>query len=251
MLQEQRFEYILKELSKKSAVEVTLLAKSLKASESTIRRDINELDEKKLLKKVFGGATRINSTVNTMDADILVRQTEHPKEKDEIAKYAAGLINENDFVFIDAGSTTEHMISYIDTNLCEHVSFVTNGITQAVMLSKKGFRVLVTGGTLKASTEALVGDSTMEFLDNCNFTKAFLGVNGIDAERGFTTPGMDEAKVKSKVIKRSYLAYILADSCKFGNVSSVTFGSLDSGCIITDKLTDQAYRKLTVIEEVE
>ena len=69
--------------------------------------------------------------------------------------------------------------------------------------------------------------------------------------KGFTTPDMDEARVKTAVMKNSYMAYVLSDSTKFGNVSSVTFAKIKSACVITDSIPDQAYSKLTVIKEVK
>ena len=133
MLQEERFEYILSELNRKSAVKVAELAVDLKTSESTVRRDITELDEMGKLKKVFGGAVSISGSINTVDADMTTRQTENVCQKETIAKYAASLINEGDFVFIDAGTTTEHMIKYIDSGLRDSAFFVTNGITHAMI----------------------------------------------------------------------------------------------------------------------
>jgi DeoR family fructose operon transcriptional repressor len=251
MLQEERFEYILTELTKKSAVKVSSLAKALDTSESTIRRDINELDEDGKVRKVFGGAVSVSNSINTIDTDMVTKQTANTDEKDRIAKYAASLINANDFVFIDAGTTTEHMIKYIDTKVMDSAFFVTNGITHAVMLNKLGFRVYVPGGILKNTTEAIVGATAVEYLEKCNFTKCFMGVNGIDTARGFTTPDMDEAKIKSTVLKNAYMAYILGDHSKFGDVSSVTFGKIKNSCIITDKLPDEIYRKYTVVEEVK
>ncbi len=251
MLQEERFEYILSELNRKSAVKVAELAVDLKTSESTVRRDITELDEMGKLKKVFGGAVSISGSINTVDADMTTRQTENIGQKEIIAKYAASLINEGDFVFIDAGTTTEHMIKYIDSGLRDSAFFVTNGITHAMLLNRRGFRTYVPGGILKASTEAIVGASAVEYIKECNFDKCFMGVNGIDMVKGFTTPDMDEARVKTAVMKNSYMAYVLSDSTKFGNVSSVTFAKIKSACVITDSIPDQAYSKLTVIKEVK
>lgn len=251
MLQEERFEYILTELAKKKAVKVSNLSTALATSESTIRRDINELDEAGKLRKVFGGAVSLSNNINTVDADMITRQSENARQKDSIAKYAASLINANDFVFIDAGTTTEHMIKYIDQSISSSAFFVTNGITHALLLNKLGFRVYVPGGILKQSTEAIVGTSAAEYLEKCNFTKCFLGANGIDTVKGFTTPEMDEAKIKNIVLNNTYMSYVLSDSTKFGNVSAVTFGKIKSACIITDELPDEIYRKYTVIEEVK
>lgn len=251
MLQEERFAYILQTLEEKGAVKVNNLAEELDTSQSTIRRDIRELDDAEKLKKVFGGAVALEPSVITTESDVRTREAKNIVAKDAIARYAATQINENDFVFIDAGTTTERIIPYIDTNLTDSVNFVTNGLTHAKRLVNRGFRVFLPGGILKPTTEAIVGTGAMEFIDNCNFTKCFMGTNGIDPTRGFTTPEMDEAKIKAQVIKHSYITYVLSDSSKFDHVSSVSFGKITGACIVTDKLPNEIYREITVIKEVK
>ena len=114
MLHEERHEQILAQLKIKHAVKVNTLAKELGASESTIRRDINELDKKGLLKRVFGGAVSLSGNIASEATDIAERKQLNVEEKDRIAQYAATLISDNDFVFIDAGTTTEKMIEYLE-----------------------------------------------------------------------------------------------------------------------------------------
>lgn len=248
MLQEERQQIILEELGRKGAVKVANLSELLNISESTIRRDINELDNEGRLKKVFGGAIALEKEINTVEEDMVTKSTVHVKEKKSIARYAASLINDNDFVFIDAGTTTESMIDFIDNY---SVTYVTNGITHGEKLAQRGFKVYITGGQLKKATQSIIGTTVIEFLDKCNFTKCFMGANGIDVDRGFTTPDFDEAMVKAEALKKSYVAYVLADGSKFGCVSAATFGKIEDCCIITDKLNDDEYNKYTVVKEVE
>ena len=83
-----------------------------------------------------------------------------------------------------------------------------------------------------------------------NFTKCFLGTNGISAEMGFTTPNIDEASVKRIAAQKSYVTYILADHSKFGKSAAVIFADIKNACIITDKLPDDRYKDITIIKEV-
>ncbi|MEE0746452.1 MAG: DeoR family transcriptional regulator, partial [Anaerovoracaceae bacterium] len=99
MLQEERFNRILAELDSNGAVKSVKLAELLDVSESTVRRDINELDAKGRLKKVFGGAVRIGNDVSTFEEDVAAKSLYHRTEKDEIARYAAGLIEDGDMVY--------------------------------------------------------------------------------------------------------------------------------------------------------
>lgn len=248
MLQNERHERILAKLRKHNTVKVTALAKELGISESTIRRDINELDHAGKLKKVFGGATAVNGDITFGEADVSQKITINVEEKELIARYAASLIQDNDFVYIDAGTTTEKMIDYLDKR---NVTYVTNGITHARKLARMGFNVQIVGGLLRHSTEAVIGAAAIEAVRCLNFTKCFMGTNGVSIDRGLTTPDIGEAAIKAAVMKKAYKSFVLADHTKFGCISPVTFADLDDACIITDKLPDEHYRQYTEIEEVK
>lgn len=246
MLSEERFERILKLLEEKNTVTVTELVKELDTSESTIRRDLNHLDKMKKLKKVHGGAKSINMIYATKDDEVVVRQTLNVDEKKKIAKYAASLINEDDFVYIDAGTTTELMIDYITEN---RAIYITNGIVHAKKLIQKKCKVYIIGGELKLSTEAIIGVEAIDSLKKYNFTKGFFGTNGINKNAGFTTPDIKEALVKREAVNRSNEAYILADDSKFNNISAVTFAEIDRATIITTNLKHKEFKEYAEILE--
>ena len=182
------------------------------------------------------------------ETDVASRAQIQVAEKDKIARYAATMINENDFVFIDAGTTTDRMIDYLDK---KNVTYVTNGIVHAKKMIQRGFNVYMIGGLLRPSTEAAVGAAAIEAIRQYNFTKCFMGTNGIDPERGFTTPDIGEAAIKTAAMKQSYISFVLADHIKFGLISSITFAQVDEACIITDKAENEQYSQYTVVKEVE
>lgn len=248
MLQNERYHKILEELKLKKAVKVVELAKEFDISESTIRRDINELDKQKKLRKVFGGAVPAEGDVSGQEFDVIIKSAINVKEKDLIARYAATMINDNDFIFIDAGTTTEKMIDFIENR---NATYVTSGIAHAQKLMQRGCKTYLIGGLLKSATEAITGSEAIESLKKYNFSKCFMGTNGIDIDKGFTTPDIEEASVKAAAMKNSYVSFVLADHSKFGMVSAVTFAELSNACIITDKLENQGYKKYTVIKEAD
>ncbi len=248
MLQDERHEKILKQLKLKHAVKVVNLAKELGISESTIRRDINELHQLGKLKRVFGGAISLSGDMASGETDVASRTNINVDEKERIAKYAASMINDNDFVFIDAGTTTGKMIDYLEK---KNVTYVTNGIVHAKRLIERGFHAYMIGGLLRPSTEAAIGEAAITSIKRYNFTKCFMGTNGIDIARGFSTPDIGEAAIKTAAMEQSYVSVILADHTKFGLISPVTFAELEDACIITDKMEHHEYCKYTVIEEVE
>lgn len=247
MLTQERYQTILNLLNEKNTVTVAELASLLDTSESTIRRDLASLDEMGKLHKVFGGATSLKKTSGAFEDAVSTRETVMSKEKNAIAQYGAKLINDTDFVYIDAGTTTSRLIDYISNS---KATYVTNGIAHAKKLIAKGFTTYTVGGRIKPVTEAIVGGEAIRTIKGFNFTKAFMGANGIDIEAGFTTPDIEEGLVKEEVIRKSYMAFVLADSSKFGQVFPITFSELKKCCIITDRLTSKIYSKETVVKEV-
>lgn len=249
MLTEERYEKIVALVEQRGAVTVAQLAEGLGISPATVRRDLNALDEMGRLKKVHGGATpRTGTAFSSAEEDMATKAALHVEEKEAVGRYAAGLIGDEDFVYLDAGTTTGKMIDHISP-ACK-ATFVTNGVEHAIRLTRRGLKTFILGGQFKSTTEAIVGATALQNLRQYNFTKAFLGTNGIHPSAGLTTPDPEEAMLKGEVMARSYLTYVLADASKFGRVSSLTFGGLGKTCVVTDSLPDPQYRELTVIKEV-
>lgn len=247
MFAEERFAKIIEAVNQQKSVKLSELCVLLDTSESTIRRDLNLLADKGMLIKVHGGAIALNESFTQTENNVEEKSKLFVEEKDAVAKYAASLIEDDDFVFIDAGTTTEKMIDYI---LPKRVSFVTNGFIHAKKLAQKNFKVYITGGEVKTATEAIVGAECVLGIQKYNFTKCFLGVNGISISGGFSTPDKNEAGVKTAAISRSMKSYVLADHSKFDKISSVTFAELKKAEIITDRVPDKKYFGKTSIKEV-
>ena len=119
MLTEQRYEIILELLETRKSVTVTELKEILDTSESTVRRDITALDKMGRLTKVFGGAVSLENAVSAYEPTVAQKSDLNIEEKKKIARYAAGLIEPTDFVFLDAGTTTGYMLDYLEGCLCD------------------------------------------------------------------------------------------------------------------------------------
>lgn len=260
MLQYERFEKIIDILRQQPSVRVTDLVPILDASESTIRRDIAELDKEGRLRKVFGGAVALETKrpgngasgtaprrVNVQHRDIDAKARIRVDEKTKVAACAATLIEDGDLVYIDAGTTTGSMIEHID---CYNATYVTNGARHAIDLAGRGLRTYLLSGLMKSSTEAIIGYDAVDSLKKYHFDKCFIGTDGIDQENGLTTLDIEESMVKTEVIRRSEKVYVLADSSKFGLVAKISFAPLDAGTIITDRLPDPSYRSQAEIIEL-
>ena len=216
-------------------------------SESTIRRDLIALDEMGKLNKVHGGATAVAHQFIADEIAVSVKEQLCVEEKKAIARYAVNMINDDDFIFIDAGTSTGWMIEYLEST---RATFVTNGIAHIKRLMNKGLRAYMIGGLGKPVTESTVGADAVNNMKMFNFSKCFLGTNGVHTDYGFTTVDVEEALVKMEAVNRSYASVVLADHTKFDKVTAVTFAGIKKACIITDRLVNDKYADATVIKEV-
>ena len=234
MLTEKRHEQILKLLEERGSITVAEAKEILGTSESTIRRDITVLDREGKLVKVFGGAvSSARNEVSAYEYTVAQKQDLNSEEKKRIAKYAASLIEPEDFVYLDAGTTTAYMLDYIGQ---KNITFVTNAVAHAQRLVSMKKKVLLIGGELKASTEAVVGSQAILTLQEYHFTKGFFGSNGVARKSGCTTPDASEAMVKRTAMEQCASSYVLCDESKFGHVSSVTFAPFYGTTFLTDKV---------------
>lgn len=237
MLADERLDETLRLINENGSMTSRELVKILNVSESTVRRDITQLAEENKIIRVHGGAMSCASqSVSGEDSDINARRVENGEEKRVIGKYAASLIKNNDLVYIDAGTTTEYMIEHITAS---GAVFVTNALSHALLLAKKGFSVYIIGGKIKSITEAIVDSEAIVSLTKYNFTKGFFGTNGVSASGNLTTPDIQEADVKRYAINRCQERFVLCDSSKFNKVSRVTFATKSDAKIITERIPDK------------
>ena len=250
MLAEERFGRILDLLAEKRTATVQELCETLNASESTIRRDLNELDRLGKLNKVHGGATLPDSQFLADEPSMSAKETLAVAQKQSIAKAAAALITASDFVFLDAGSTTLALARALSGPALE-AGYLTNGVAHARILAQKGCRVFLPGGLLRPNTEAITGAAALQSLQQYNFTKVFLGANGVSLDAGFTTPDPEEAAVKAAAVARARETWFLVDDSKFARVYPAVISDLKGGAILTNHCPNPQYRQFTLVKETE
>lgn len=243
----ERQKIILKELNKNGSVNVNELVSLLNTSESSVRRDLVELDSLGLLKRVHGGATLIPHTTSIGEDPLSKRQHVNQLEKQRIGAYAATFVEAQDLIYIDSGSSTLELIQALTE---KDAVYVTNGLMQAQHLALKGFRVICLGGEVRSMTDACVGGEVIKALQKYQFSKGFFGANGVDLEGGFTTPDSEEASVKNYAMSRCHIKYVLCDHSKFNKVYPVRFGDVDEAIIISDYCSEEI-RKLKNSVEVD
>lgn len=234
MLTPERHQIILQLLKDKEVIKIQELVELTNTSESTIRRDLSQLEAQKFLKRIHGGASRLQGKLQ--EASMIEKSSKNLQEKRSIARYAASLVEEGDCLYLDAGSTIKEMINYLPA---KNIVVVTNGYMHVTELLNKGITTYLIGGIVKQTTNAMIGRGALSSLDYYRFDKCFLGVNGIHPDFGFTTPDQEEAVVKHKAIALSREAYVLADESKFTEIAFAKIGNINEAKIITNHIDDE------------
>ncbi|PYZ97096.1 DeoR family transcriptional regulator [Alteribacter lacisalsi] len=241
MLTFERHEKILALLNQSKTVKLTELTEATGASESTIRRDLTDLEQQRKLKRVHGGASVL--TGRREEPSLQEKSLKDQDEKSALGRAAADLINDNETVFIDAGSTTAAIIPFIQDR---NITVVTNGLNIISALAGTGVKTYVLGGQVKGGTYAFVGAGALNSIQAYQFDKAFLGMNGVDPVFGYSTPDPEEAMIKRQALAHSGEGYVLADHTKLGDTAFSKVAGLREAVLITSDKSSES-----IIEDIE
>ncbi len=238
-LKEIRQKNIIRLLDKSNFLKISDVSRELNVTPMTIRRDINELAEQGLVEKIHGGAKRKSSDDKYIELSHTEKKAINTESKKYAAKKAAELIEDNDTVFIGAGTTTELIYKYITAN---NVKIITNSITIFNQFKNETqHELILIGGTLREKTGTFVGYFTRKVIQDIRVQKCFIGVNGIYGDF-VTTADEEEGVVQQIVIDNSYNRYIVSDSSKFGvEAFQVLYETKKLTAIITDNRIAKEY----------
>ena len=227
----QRQQVILRALRRDGRVDVADLAAELAVTGETVRKDLIGMEARGLLVRVHGGAVPVGDA--SFEPDVAAR-TERAGEKRRIATAALAQVPAAGSILLDAGSTTAVLASLLPAD--RELTVFTNALPIALdLVERTDFAVHPLGGRLRRRTAATVGPWTSRQLEELNVDVAFLGTNGISAERGLTTPDPSEAQAKGLMARAGARRVLLADHSKFGRVSLVRHASCtDVDLVITD-----------------
>lgn len=240
MTTEQRKQKILDMLKEKDSVRVSNLSRILGVSEVTIRSYLEDMEKKGLLSRVHGGAVSSYKPYYSMN---LNQRLETNKEsKVAIAERVVELIQPNDTVMLNAGTTTLLVFRKLPQNY--NLSIVTNSISIALEAEgNPNFNVILVGGSVNSKYQFSYGSDAIEQIKKYHADKLILSVDGISAEHGFTTYYDKEASVDVAMIEQSNCRIIAADHSKFGHSAFVKI----SDAAVADYIVtnDQLSRELT------
>lgn len=248
-LPEQRQARILAEVNAHGAARVSDLVALLGVSDMTIRRDIAQLAELGKLARVHGGA--VSTSPRSEEPGFAVKAQLNTGAKQLIGAHAATLVAPGDTIAISAGTTTVEFALALRERALDRVTIVTNSIPVAQIFHTSSAAlgdassVILTGGE-RTPSDALVGPIANAALASLNVDRLFLGVHGIDARAGLTTPNIREATTDAALIGAAVSTVVLADSTKWGMVGLKAFAPLSAiSLLITDSaLPDDAAAQL-------
>lgn len=230
MLKDERQDLIIGYVNSDNFISVSDLTSALDVTEMTIRRDLKELEDKGLLKRVHGGAKKISS-LSTVEYSNNEKKAKNINQKKYISKKISELLVDDEIVFMGPGTTLEYVSEYIDG---KSLTIFTNSLYLFNELIKKdSLKVRLIGGNYRKVTGAFVGSLAVEVIKNLRFQKAFIGVNGIADNNAFTY-SEDEGYLQKMVLDNASERFIVADSTKLGVEDFYSFYNIDDVTVITD-----------------
>ncbi|HSD64790.1 MAG TPA: transcriptional repressor AgaR [Ignavibacteriaceae bacterium] len=223
-------------------VSVNELSVKFSVSEVTIRNDLSHLEKKGLLIKTRGGG--LKSQRVGIDQQLNEKAKINSREKAAIGKKAAELINDNDTIILDSGTTTEEIAKNINT--IKNLTVITNALNIADQLIRDEIKVILLGGILRTSSLSLIGPIGENNIRNFYCDKCFLGVDGIDSQTGVYTPNLEEANLNRLMIEYSKEVVIVTDSSKFKRKSFAHIAPMTKvNLVITDsKIPEDEFKNL-------
>lgn len=237
----ERHKLILIKLEENGFVEVIDLSQEFNVSLVTIRKDLKVLEEKKLLFRSHGRAIPSNPYIT--EHHVNIKEKLQIDEKVRIAKAAGLILAPNDSIIIASGTSVIEFARHLKP--VEGLTVLTASLDTALILSENpNIEVIQLGGIVRRTSSSVVGPIGEKMLSEFNFTKLFLGVDGIDLDYGLTTTNSMEASLNKEMIKAAQKIIVLTDSSKFGRKG---FGRIcgleDVDQIITDSGIDEKTKK--------
>lgn len=245
MFKAERLQKIKEIIYDRKQVDVLTLSEILSVSDVTIRSDLEQLEKTGFITRMHGGAVlNESSTQQTEVNEALSGQNiEYDKNKEEIGRIAASLIQEREWVFLGPGITcyyiAKELLQRKNINILTNNFYVVN-----VLFANPSINVIAAGGQLNNETGSTYGDIFFRSIENIFFSKAFFSVGGVDTNAGYTVPSAGETELIRAVSAKTQELIFAIDYTKFGNISFMQIGGLDmvKTVISNDKMPND-YKK--------
>ena len=223
----------------KETVSIDELCEVFGVSKNTIRRDLNDLEIRGHITKVYGGVTAVCSPCSNLSTP--ARSAIHSSDKNLIGRLASNEVNDGDTIFIDSGTTTLCILRHLTTK--KRLTIVTHSLAAMAEASKyDNMNLICPGGIYSSPTDSFVGLSTYETLSGMTINKAFMAASGVSIECGMTNTTFLEAEIKRGVVHKAEKVYLMADSSKLNKKAVISFCKLgEISGFITDCKPPEPY----------
>lgn len=226
-------------LKQKKSISVDKLTKLLYVSQSTIRRDLTEMEKQGLVKRTYGGVVLQESP--NEETSLLLRETINVREKKKIAEIASRLLKDNLSVFIDSSSTCTYLVPYMKN--FKNLNIVTNGLRIGLLLSEQtSCQIFLASGYIHSRSNSILGNLTVKTLERLHCDLSIISCSGLDLGFGLSETTIDQSEVKIAMAENSNRIILLADHSKFGDAKlfkSIPLSKID--CIVTDQRPSEEY----------
>ena len=256
MFAEERKSRIVEIIDRQGKIVVPELCEIFGVSASTIRNDLRELENEKLIRRTHGGA--ISQSKVGREPLPTSKETKMVSQKEQIAGAANELVEDGDVIAVSSGTTIFSFIKTLQNK--KDLTVIVNNVQMAVWLEENtDFMVVILGGILRRKYHYVVSPVKSELLELLNIDKAFLSCNGVQAGSGITTPDIDTAMNYRRLAQSSQKVYVLSDSSKIGTVTfakileleDVTAVITDAGIEKTDRETIESAVEVIIAGETE
>jgi DeoR family fructose operon transcriptional repressor len=244
MFVEERQARILEILRQDGKVSVDQLVDAFRVSAPTIRADLGALEQRRLLRRTHGGAIPPETTL--YEPPFTEREQTQRDEKRRIARVAADRVRDHETVLLDAGTTVLEMARFIRDR--RGLTVVTNSLPAAFELAEADHNVVVIGGQFHGERRATLGPLATDFLRALHVDRAFIGVNGVSEDSGWTVVDFDAVQVKRAMMARSREVIVVADHSKLGEATFASIGPLNSAQIL---ITDTPIERPMLLSALE
>jgi DeoR/GlpR family transcriptional regulator of sugar metabolism len=240
LLAEQRRALILDEVRRRGGVRVNELTRRLGVSDMTVRRDLDALARQGVVEKVHGGAVPV-AEASTHEPGFEAKSGLELTAKEDIARTAAELVAPGSAIALSGGTTTyalaHHLVDVPDLTVVTNSVRVADVFHSAQRTSgqRQGAATVVLTGGVRTPSDSLVGPVADQAIAALHFDVLFLGVHGISAEAGLSTPNLAEAETNRRLVQSARRVIVVADHTKWGTVGLSSFATLDQvDTLVTD-----------------
>ena len=249
-MQEKRYNDIVRYVREHEVCTYEELCSHCDVSLSTVKRDVQYLENEGILQRIRGGAKMPQSDLKEISHASNIRSLRYQPNLDAIAKKAATLVSDNDIIFLGSGVTVAHMVRHLRGH--KDLTVITNSIYVMQEAFQYDIGVMMIGGMLNRSTMSYAGIQSVNQLKDLNANIAFMSCNGIALSHGITNVSEVEGDVKKVAIQISGRSILLADNEKFNKISLYTVAEISAfSTLITDIPLEEVYMQEVASSQTE